>query len=304
MDGAFPVIGIVGPTGVGKTEIALELAGEFRGEIVSCDSVQLYKHLDIGSAKPSHEDMKRIPHHLIDVFEPDFQVDVGIYKAAAEKEILSVHDRGKLPIVCGGTGLYFTALHRGLVNAPSRDDAVRNTLEDRVDREGLASLYRELGVSDPVSAGKILPNDKRRIVRALEVFYRTGKPLSELHGDNKKLDLKWLVIGITMDRSELYKRIERRVDNMVERGLVDETRSVIERFGPDSFALGSIGYRHAANFINGTWTRDEFIETLKRDTRHYAKRQMTWFRKIPDIRWFFPSESDKIKDTLGSFLKG
>lgn len=303
MGGAFSVIGIVGPTGAGKTEIALKLARDLNGEIVSCDSVQLYKHLDIGSAKPSPEEMNEIPHHLIDVFEPDFQVDVGIYKSAAEKAISFIHDKKRLPIVCGGTGLYFNALHRGLVNAPSRDDNIRNALEERADREGLDSLYRELKKIDPASAGKIMPNDKRRVVRALEVFARTGKPLSELHQDNIKMDLKWLVIGIAMDRAELYRRIEKRVDLMIERGLVEETRKVMERYGQDAYALGSIGYRHARNFITGVWNRDEFIEQLKLDTRHYAKRQMTWFRKIPGLRWFFPSELDKIKETISEFLK-
>lgn len=304
MDSGCSVIGIVGPTGVGKTEIALELAKAFRGEIVSCDSVQLYKHLDIGSAKPTLEQRKTVPHHLVDVFEPDFQVDVGIYKNAAEKEICAIRDSGCLPVICGGTGLYFSALHRGLVEAPSRDEPLRAGLEERADREGLSSLYNELLDSDPVSAGKILPNDKRRIIRALEVLYRTGKPLSELHRDNKKLDLKWIVLGITMDRALLYERIDRRVDRMVADGLVDETRGVMEKFGKDAFALGSIGYRHAKSFLNGEWDRGTFVGNLKRDTRRYAKRQMTWFRKIPDIRWFFPAEKDKMIEAVTEFLNG
>ena len=297
-----PVIAIVGPTGAGKSDIALELARVFGGEIVSCDSVQLYRHLDIGSAKPSREELNSVPHHLIDVFEPDFQVDVGIYKEAAEKAIASVRARGRLPIVCGGTGLYFNALHRGLVDAPSRDDGLRAELEERAEREVLETLYRELKSRDPASAERIMPGDKRRIVRALEVYSRTGKPLSELRRENKKMDLDWLVIGITMDRAELYRRIEDRVDRMLERGLVDETRTVMEHYGKDAYALGAIGYRHAKKFLAGEYEMDAFAEELKRDTRRYAKRQMTWFRKIDGIRWFFPSDRDKMKETVSQFL--
>lgn len=297
------VIALVGPTGVGKTETALFLANAFDGEIVSCDSVQIYKELNIGSAKPSFEERSRVTHHIIDIFEPDFQTDTGIYKSLAEEAILDILKRNKLPFITGGTGLYFNSLYNGLFEAPSRDDDIRFNLEKRIATEGLQSLYLELIQKDPASAAKIMPGDKRRIIRALEVYIKRGKPSSNLQLYNKKLDLKWFIIGLNIERKKLYERIENRINRMISGGLVEETKSIMERYGRNAYALGSIGYRHAKNFIDGVWNEEEFLYNLKLDTRHYAKRQITWFKKNRDIHWFDPEKPREISDAVKTFLK-
>ena len=297
------VLAIVGPTGVGKTEKAVLLAKEFNGEIVSCDSVQLYRELNIGSAKPSFEDRNHVTHHLIDVFEPGFQIDVGIYKAKAEEAILDIYKRNKLPVITGGTGLYFNSLYFGLYEAPSRDDSLRTELEKRAENEGLYSLYVELNRIDPVSAKKIMPGDKRRIVRALEVSLKSGIQGLKPERQNKKLNLNWFIIGLACERNKLYERIEKRIDKMIEGGLIEETKSIMEKYGRNAYALGSIGYRHAINFINGTWSKDELVYNLKLDTRHYAKRQLTWFKKIKEVHWFDPEDFLNIRSAVRYFLE-
>jgi len=300
----FKILAILGPTAIGKTEIAIRLAKAFDGEVISCDSVQIYKRLDIGSAKPKDEELNSIKYHMLSLFKPSFQVDVGLYKKIAERTILDVNKREKLPIVAGGTGMYFNSLYYGLFEGPGRDEALRRGLEERIRKEGLLSLYEELRMKDPKYAEKVQPGDKRRIVRALEVYYKTGTPFSNLHLNNKKLPLDWFLIGLNMERKELYERIEVRVDRMIKEGLIDETRSIMETYGENAFALGSIGYRHARDYILGKIDKEEMISLLKKDTRHYAKRQITWFRKIKGINWFNPLELDKIMIAVKDFLYG
>jgi tRNA dimethylallyltransferase len=280
-----PCIAVLGPTASGKTALAVEIARAFDGEVVSCDSVQIYRRLDIGSAKPDPAERSAVPHHLIDLFEPDFRVDVGIYKSRAESAIRDILARGKLPVLCGGTGMYFNSLFYGLFDAPSRDEEYRKSLEERADREGTPALYAELSSIDPETAGKVTQNDRRRIIRALEVYRVAGIPISALREKNEKLPLHWLLLATTMDRAELYARIERRVDAMIRSGLVEETRGIVRDFGGDAFALGSIGYRHSLKLLRGEWAAAEMEAALKQDTRHYAKRQYTWFRKIDGVRW-------------------
>jgi tRNA dimethylallyltransferase len=303
-DAAFPSIAlaVLGPTAVGKSETAIRLASIFKGEIVSCDSVQVYRFLDIGSAKPAFNERKQVPHHFLDIFDPDFQIDVGIYKNLAEKTILSIQKRRCLPVVTGGTGLYFNSIYYGLSDAPARDEAVREELENKVATEGLEFLYCQLKESDPESAQKILPGDKRRIIRALEVYQIARIPLSRFQSQNKKLPIRWLLIGLTLERKQLYQRIENRVEKMLERGLLQETEAIMQKFGKDAFALGSIGYRHARNFLQGIWTKEEMVENLKKDTRHYAKRQMTWFRKNKDIHWFDVFDFEGVERAARDFL--
>ncbi len=303
MNGQFPaVLGIVGPTAAGKSDIALDLAWRFSGEIVICDSVQVFRGLDIGSAKPTAEERKKVPHHLVDAFPPDCPTDVARYKELAESAIRDILSRGRLPVVCGGTGLYFNSLYFGLTDAPGRNDTLRAELEERAAREGLESLRRELEKLDPDSAAGILPGDKRRLIRALEVCRLSGRKFSGFRAENRKLDLNWRVIGIRRDRAELVRRIEDRVDAMIAAGLAEETRSLMSGFGPGAYALGSIGYRHARSFLNGECSGQEFAETLKRDTRRYAKRQMTWFRKNRDIVWFDAGDRDGISREVERFL--
>ncbi len=297
-------IAVVGPTGVGKTEIAIYLAGEINGEIVSCDSVQLYRFLDIGSAKPSPEEQSLVSHHMIDEFDPDYRIDVGVYKSLAERDIIDIHSRDKIPLITGGTGLYFNSLYYGLISSPSRSAELRIGLEKRASIKGLGEIYKELQIIDPGSAGKILPNDKRRIIRALEVYYLTGVPISKMKETNKKLGLNWYIIGLNRERKDLYERVEARIDKMIEEGLIEETRGIISKFGREAFALGSIGYRHALKYLDGEWNLEVFLRQLKQDTRHYAKRQITWFKKNKDIHWYHPDQKKIIIEDVKKFLAG
>jgi tRNA dimethylallyltransferase len=296
-------IAVIGPTAVGKTQVAIDIAREFRGEIVSCDSVQIYKELDIGSAKPSDSERSAVAHHLIDVFSPDFRASVGEYKTLAENAISDIISRGKLPVVAGGTGLYFNALYYGLFRGVSSDKEIRNNLENEAKLHGLPFLYEKLKSVDPSTYAKVHCGDKRRIIRALEAYYVTGCPLSDLQSKNEKLGLDWHVIGLNIERKKLYERIEARVDKMFEAGLVDETRALIEKFGENAYALGSIGYRHCLNYIKGLWSLDETVGFLKRDTRRYAKRQLIWFRKLENVHWFNPSQLNEIKISIENFFK-
>lgn len=294
-------LAVVGPTAAGKTPLAIELARRFDGEIVSCDSVQIYKHLNIGSAKPGPEELAAARHHMIDLFEPDFRADVGLYKSLAEEAIRDILSRGKLPIVCGGTGLYFNALYYGLFEGPTRDNSIRAELEARFEAGEAPLLYQELRELDPDAASKIEPADKRRIIRALEVIRSAGEPISLLQKKNKKLDLNWFLIGLNMERAELYRRIEARTDAMIDRGLAEETRALAAAFGESAYALGAIGYRHALMFLRGEWNINEFRAQLKQDTRRYAKRQITWFRKISEIHWHTPGELDPLWKELREY---
>ncbi len=295
-------LGILGPTAAGKTQTAVSLAQLFSGEVVSCDSVQIYKRLNIGSAKPAPEEIKNIPYHLIDIFDPDFQIDAGIYKKMAEEAILNIIDSGKLPIITGGTGMYFNSLYYGFFEGPGRDNEFRKELEKRASLEGLGSLYAEMKKNDAEYSVKVQPNDKRRIIRALEVYHKTGIPFSKIRSCNQKLDLEWFIIGLECDRKILYEKIEERVDQMVQSGLVEETEGIIKDFGAGAFALGCIGYRHALNYIEGKWNFEQFVYNLKLDTRHYAKRQMTWFKKIKEIHWHRIEDWEEIVKAVKLFL--
>lgn len=299
------IIAILGPTASGKSSFAMAAAGLFPCEIVSCDSVQIYRYLDIGSAKPSPDERNSVTHHLIDVFDPDFRADTGLYKKLAEETILDVQNRGKVPILVGGTGLYFNALYYGMFDGPSKDDNIRRELDERWEQGEREQLFDELRSVDPASAEKIQPADKRRIVRALEVYRLTGRPLSELYCDNDRLELDWRLIGLNPDRAELYRRIESRVDNMLSGGLIEETRGIVEGFGENAYALQSIGYRHVLNHLNGVWSLEETASEMKKDTRHYAKRQMTWFRKNRDVHWYDPAVgTSKLFNDVRTFLEG
>jgi tRNA dimethylallyltransferase len=296
------ILAVVGPTASGKTRLAIELALAFSGEVVSCDSVQIYKHLNIGSAKPCPEEINDVPFHLLSIFEPDHRPDVGIYKKLAEQSIAEIHKKGKLPVVAGGTGMYFNSIYYGLFRGPGRNDALRKSLRERASRDGTEALYNDLEKCDPETALKVGKKDLLRIIRALEVFYITGSPISSQYKDNKRLDLDWFIIGLDIDRKLLYQNIERRIDNMISAGLVEETKSIMKLYGSNAYALSSIGYRHAVNYISGAWNFNEFLYLLKRDTRHYAKRQITWFKKNKDIHWFNTLSPENIFSSVSEFL--
>lgn len=301
------IVAILGPTAVGKTNISITVARKFNGEVVSCDSVQIYKFLNIGSAKPTSAEQSLAFHHLIDVFSPKHRVNVGEYKRLAEKAIQSILANNRLPIVAGGTGMYFNSLYYGLFEGETRNDDFRAELEAQVDAEGLAFLYSRLNSQDPAASEKIYPNDKYRIIRALEVLHTTGKSITELQKENLKLDLKWHIILLNIDRAILYERINARVDKMIDAGLIEETQALVDEHGANAYALGSIGYKHCLRYLSGEWNKDELIYQLKRDTRRYAKRQLTWFRRLqsamPSATWYAPSDEERILNDIERFLE-
>ncbi len=231
-------------------------------------------------------------------------MDVGIYKQLAEKSIIDVNSRGKIPFVVGGTGMYFNALYYGLFEAPPRNQKIREQLEERIKKEGLSLLYKELVEIDPESAVKISSNDKRRIVRALEVYLITGKTISELRKSNQKLPLKWLLICLFPERKKLYERINSRVEEMLEDGLIEETKRIIKEFGSNAYALGSIGYKEVREYLSGNMNFEEMKESIKKATRNYAKRQFTWFRKLKEANFVDPDDTGKIEELIKNFLSG
>ncbi len=282
------VIVIVGPTAVGKSALAVYLAKLFDTEIISADSMQIYRGMDIGTAKPSCEEMGVVPHHMISIVEPNIRFSVGDYVTQARPIIGSLQERGKIPVVVGGTGLYVRALVDGPCESPGADWVLRKRLLSEEGKYGKGYLYKRLCSADPVSAGRIKPNDIVRIMRALEVYESGGIPLSEIqemHGF-KERPYQPVFTGLTMDRKKLYEKIEERVDRMVEMGLEAETRRLMEVSSDPVPPVHGLGYRQFADYIQGMYRREEAIRLLKRDTRRYAKRQLTWFRRDERIRWY------------------
>ena len=279
---------ILGPTASGKTELAVRLAERFDGEIVNADSVQVYRGMDIGTAKPSAELRQRVAHHLIDIVSPASNFSASDFRREAAGAIADIMRRGKKVFVVGGTGLYIRALLQGLVDSPSGDDDIRKELSEEADRKGESELLGRLSAVDPVTAARLHPNDRVRIIRALEVYQLTGRPISQFrheHGftENHYLHLK---IGITVERQDLYRRIERRVEQMMGQGLVREVSELLEGgYDAGSKAMRSIGYRQICSFINGDYDLAEAVRLIKRDTRRYAKRQITWFKLDDEINW-------------------
>ena len=286
---------ILGPTGSGKSAFALRLAEERGGEIISCDSMQVYRGFDIGTDKPSAEDRARVPHHLIDVADAGTQFHAADFAALALEAIAAVRERERIPLVVGGTGLYFKALEDGLFPGPGRDEAVRSALDAEAGERGPEVLWERLAAVDPAYAAKTGRRDRIRIVRALEVFTLTGRPISEHFKRTEGLlgDERPVKIGLDRPRADLYRRIEERVDRMFDRGLIEETRRLLAGGVPESAApFKALGYKHVLRLLRGEICPDEAAALTKIDTRHYAKRQMTWFRKMPGIRWIQPDETD------------
>ena len=296
---------VQGPTASGKTAFAVELAERYGGEIVNADAVQVYRRLDIGTAKPSAELRRRVPHHLLDIVDPDEEFTAADFRRRAAAAIADIHGRGKRALLVGGTGLYIRALTRGLASSPGGDDAIRAELEAQVHREGPLSLHRRLEELDPVTAARLHPNDRVRIVRALEVFLTTGHPLSSFQDAHRFGEAPYdcFKLGIAVAREELYRRIEERVDRMIADGLVDEVRGLIAAgYPPTLKALGSIGYREVCSHLAGAYPLDEAIRLIKQHTRNYAKRQLTWFRKDSEILWVeYPGKSATIDSNVMEF---
>lgn len=282
------ILVILGPTASGKTGLALRLAEIFDAEILSADAMQVYRRMDIGAAKPTPEQRGRVRHHLLDMVEPDEPFSAADYRAAADNAIADTISRGKRVIVCGGTGLYIKALTRGLVNAPAGDEGIRRDLRDLADREGNSSLHGLLQKADPESAARLHPNDRMRVIRALEICRITGRPVSELRAGHGFAEAPYecLKIGLAVDRPALYEAIDNRVDAMIRDGLVEEVRALLEEgFAPSLKPMRSLGYRHMAAYLAGEYPMEEAVALMKRDTRRYAKRQLTWFNQDREIKW-------------------
>ncbi len=299
-----PCLVLVGPTAIGKTDLSLILARRYDCEIVSVDSMQVYRHMDIGTAKASVDERSEIPHHLIDIVDPDENYDAAQFALDGLQAIRDIHSRGKIPLLTGGTGLYLRALFEGIFPGVPVDEKTRQILKDRLLAEGPSKLHEELSLCDSVSAKRIHTNDSQRLLRALEIFYVSGIPWSEHLAHHKEVTegvqfTNALQIGLTMDRQKLYQRINTRCDQMVECGLEDEVRKLLAMgYDRQLKSFGSIGYRHILNYIDGYWTKEEALRLLARDTRRYAKRQYTWFSRLTDLQWFDVAEKQKILQTV------
>jgi len=298
---------ILGPTGVGKSEVAIDAALHVDGEVVNADSQLVYRHMDVGTAKPPLSARKGIPHHLIDIVDPDEDFNAARYRELALGAIGEMTARGKKPIVCGGSGLYLRALLQGIFVGPGKNKAIRERLEAEADASGLGALHARLREIDADAALRIHPNDRHRIVRALEVYEITGKTITqwqEEHGfQERAFDV--LKIGLNRERKALYQLIDRRTDDMIKAGLVDEVERLLEQgYGLDLPALQSIGYRQIGLYLRGEVTMEEAIALIKRDSHHFAKRQLTWFRADKDIRWYdMDREREKILPAVEEFLQ-
>jgi tRNA dimethylallyltransferase len=283
------IVAMVGPTGTGKSILALHLAQRFRGEIISADSVQVYRGLDIGTAKPSAEDRRLIFHHLVDILDPDEDYSAASFRQHADEVIHELHKRETPIFLVGGTGLYLKALTRGLFRGPAADSELRLNLQKKAKSEGNEVLHQELQKVDAEAASRIHPHDRFRVIRALEVYYLGRRPISHFQGEHGFRDAPYevLKIGLCCQREDLYKRIELRADRMMELGWVDEVRSLLNKgYGPGLKSMQSLGYRHILDYLSGDFILEEAVRFIKRDTRRYAKRQITWFKADPEVLWF------------------
>lgn len=296
------VIAIVGPTAVGKTEIALRLAERLGGEIINMDSIQIYQRLDIGSAKPSPEEIARVPHHCLDFVDPSLDFTVAEYKKHAEDAIDDITHRGKLPILAGGTGLYLHALMYDMdFNDAAQDDTFRKEMEALALREGPQALHDSLAAIDPDSAVQIHPNNVRRVIRALEINKHTGsnKKSVQTHLElNKNYDI--ILIGLNMNRHRLYARINLRVEQMLANGLMDEVGALRDSGLNETMnAMKGIGYKEVLAHLDGKWDHETMVRMIKQNSRHYAKRQLTWFKRYPDITWFDVDAYSAVEKLVG-----
>ncbi len=302
------VVALVGPTAVGKTVLSLRLADLLKAEIVGADSMQVYRGMDIGTAKPSPEERAAVVHHLIDIVYPDEAFHAKRYQQEADRTVEELRRRGKVPLVVGGTGLYIKALFHGLFDDPPRheNESWRQRMEpyQRFGEDPYPMLVRV----DPAAARNIHPNDSVRAQRALDVFFRTGKSITDLRSRHRFQENRYesLLVGLRMDRETLNRRINTRVDRMIRTGLLEEVQGLmLQGYSPDLPPMKSLGYRHMACVLKGTWALDDAIETLKRDTRRYAKRQRTWFQHQERVVWFHETDPvEKIYETIQRFFQG
>ncbi len=303
----IPLVVIAGPTASGKTALAIDIAKELGGEIISADSMQIYREMNIGTAKPTAEEMCGVPHHMLDIADPCENFSLWKFARAAHKAINDVYSRGKLPILAGGTGLYTdTIVHNIELSEAGGDNSVREELMKKARSGGAAELYKKLSETDPESAAKLCEKDVKRVVRALEIYYLTGKTKSENDEISKKSKkiYNYLYFAIETEREILYNRINTRVDEMVKRGLFEEVSDIKNKYGfINTTAMQGIGYREVLYYLRGLVTRTETEELIKRNTRRLAKRQMTWLRKNDEVIWIKPGDrafcTELIREKLG-----
>ncbi|MHB9093316.1 MAG: tRNA (adenosine(37)-N6)-dimethylallyltransferase MiaA [Eubacteriales bacterium] len=303
MNKLLPLVVIVGPTAVGKTEVGIKVAEKIKGEIISGDSMQVYKYMDIGTAKPSPEEMAGIPHHMIDIITPGEDFSVAKFQQMVERYITEINDSGKIPIVVGGTGLYIrSVLDRYDFSPPGGSSSKRVELERLAAERGNKYLVGLLKDVDPKSAERIHPNDTRRLIRALEVFQTVGRPISDFqyisHEGSPKYNTAYF--GLNMNRQELYKKIEQRVDLMIARGLVDEVERLVKMgYGVQNTAMQALGYKEMHDYLNGLSSLEDAVELTKRNTRRFAKRQITWFRRDSRIQWIDVEKRSSLEEIAG-----
>ena len=298
------VLAIVGPTAIGKTAVGIELARRLNGEIVSCDSRQIYKYMDIGTAKPTKEEQAQAVHHLIDIVYPEERFSAGLYEKKATETINDIFIRQKLPIIVGGSGLYLKALESGLFQGPPADDKLRESLRKEKERIGLENLYQKLKSVDSKTSEKISPTDEIRIIRGLEVYELTGKSISEWQEKGQYTDknLNFIKFGLNLERKALYQRINQRVDKMMEAGFLEEVKNLIaQNYSFQLPALRTFGYLDMEAYMQGKISLDEALEKFRQGTRNYAKRQLTWFRSDKEIEWIDIEHENSAKTVLDKF---
>jgi tRNA dimethylallyltransferase len=295
----------VGPTAVGKTAVALELAEALGADIVNADSMQLYRELDIGTAKPTPAERARVRHHLVDVADPDEPYDAARYAREGRAVIAALHQQAIPPLIVGGTGLYIKALLAGLFEQEDAVQEVRPRLARELADQGLSTLWARLESLDPATARRLAQGDTYRILRALEVVEATGRPLSALHAAHGFQDCPYetLKLGLNLPREELYRRIEARVDLMLAQGWLEEVRQLLQRYPPEIKPLQALGYRHLVAVLAGTLSLAAAAEETKKETRRYAKRQLTWFRADPEVRWFAPGQLEELNGLVRDFFR-
>ncbi|MCY8272852.1 tRNA (adenosine(37)-N6)-dimethylallyltransferase MiaA [Bacillus sonorensis] len=304
-----PVIVLIGPTAVGKTQLSVMLAGSLNAEIISGDSMQIYKKMDIGTAKIKEEEMNGIPHHLLDIKEPTESFSVAEYQEMVREKMAEIESRGKLPMIVGGTGLYIqSVLYDYSFTEDASDLAFRAEMENLASTKGADYIHGLLAVRDPESAKAIHPNNTRRVIRALEILHTSGKTMTEhMEGQKKDLLYNTALIGLTMDREVLYDRINRRVDQMMDEGLLEEVKRLYDGHVRGCQSVQAIGYKELYAYLEGKEPLDAAVETLKRNSRRYAKRQLTWFRNKMDVAWFDmtpPVNIEQKKQEIFAYIAG
>ena len=307
-----PMIILTGPTAVGKTDLSIQLAKAINGEIISADSMQVYRHMDIGSAKVTPEEMDGVPHHLIDVLEPEEEFNVVVFQKLAKEALTGIYERGHIPIIVGGTGFYIQALLYDIdFTENDGDTAIRRELEKLAQTQGAGCLHQMLQEIDPESAAAIHQNNVKRVIRAIEFYRQTGKKIS-LHNEQereKQSPYQFLYYVLDTDRKTLYERIDRRVDLMMEHGLVDEVKHLADMgCTRDMVSMQGLGYKEILDYLSGEITLEEAVYILKRDTRHFAKRQITWFKRERDVRWLeleqFQNDRKKVLEHILDEIEG